>query len=87
MDGDVFLERLYATMIKVFGCLAAGSAERTPKLTQDEIVMTDNLREWRHFFKLRISQGRSQMREITVPMLAKFKELIPVIFDDINPEV
>jgi thymidylate synthase (FAD) len=49
-----------------------------------EIVMTCNLREWRHFFKLRTSkQAHPQMREITIPMLAEFKTVVPIIFDDI----
>ena len=53
-----------------------------------ELVMTANLREWRHFFKLRAEElyGRPhpQMLEITIPMLEKFKKLIPVIFDNIG---
>jgi len=54
-----------------------------------EIVITQNLRQWRHFFKLRAAgeAGRPhpQMLEITVPMLAEFKRLIPIVFDDIEP--
>ena len=58
-----------------------------PNSLKTEIVITYNLREWRHFFKLRTSpKAHPQMREITIPMLKKFKELIPVVFDDINPE-
>ena len=49
-----------------------------------EVVMTCNLREWRHFFKLRTANAaHPQMREVTVPLLNKLKELIPVIFNDI----
>lgn len=56
-----------------------------PNSLKTEIVMTMNLREWRHFFKLRTAPAaHSQMREIAVPMLVKFQELIPVIFDDIE---
>jgi thymidylate synthase (FAD) len=59
-----------------------------PNSLKTEIVVTMNLREWRHFFKLRTAPAaHPQMREVSIPMLAKFKELIPVIFDDINPEV
>jgi thymidylate synthase (FAD) len=43
-----------------------------------------NLREWRHFFKLRTAPvAHPQMREVTIPLLAQLKELIPVVFDDI----
>lgn len=59
-----------------------------PNSLKTEIVITYNLREWRHFFKLRTAKAaHPQMREITIPMLRDFKRLIPVIFDDITPEV
>jgi thymidylate synthase (FAD) len=49
-----------------------------------EVIMTANLREWRHFFKLRTPvTAHPQMREITNPMLKTFKKLIPIVFDDI----
>jgi thymidylate synthase (FAD) len=57
-----------------------------PNSLKTEIVVTMNLREWRHFFKLRTTKkAHPQMREITIPMLNRFKELIPIIFDDIKP--
>lgn len=56
-----------------------------PNSLKTEIVITMNLREWRHFFKLRTSQrAHPQMRELACPMLDRFKECIPVIFDDIQ---
>lgn len=55
-----------------------------PNSLKTEIVITMNLREWRHFFKLRTSNAaHSQMREITRPLLDEFKKQIPVVFDDI----
>jgi len=58
-----------------------------PNSLKTEIVVTMNLREWRHFFKLRTaSRAHPQMREITIPMLNKFKEEIPIIFDDIGKQ-
>jgi thymidylate synthase (FAD) len=56
-----------------------------PNSLKTEIVVTMNLREWRHFFKLRTSaEAHPQMREIALPMLRQFKEKIPIIFDDIG---
>jgi thymidylate synthase (FAD) len=56
-----------------------------PNALKTEIVMTMNLREWRHFFKLRTAKAaHPQMREIAIPMLAEFKKLIPIVFDDIE---
>ena len=58
-----------------------------PNSLKTEIVITYNLREWRHFFKLRTApSAHPQIREIAVPLLAEFKRLIPVIFDDILVE-
>jgi thymidylate synthase (FAD) len=61
-----------------------------PNSLKTEIVMTMNLREWRHFFKLRAvgttGKPHPQMVELTVPLLAEFKKLIPVVFDDILVE-
>ncbi|MGX8795683.1 FAD-dependent thymidylate synthase [Fusibacter sp. JL298sf-3] len=55
-----------------------------PNSLKTEIVVTMNLREWRHFFKLRTSvKAHPQMREIAIPLLNEFKSLVPVIFDDV----
>jgi len=49
-----------------------------------EIVMTANVREWRHVFNLRCSKAaHPQIRELMLPCLKAFKEQIPVIFDDL----
>jgi thymidylate synthase (FAD) len=46
-----------------------------------------DLREWRHFFRLRGSaRSHPQMREVVLPLLAEFKTLLPVIFEDIDVE-
>ncbi len=57
-----------------------------PNSLKTEIVMTANLREWRHVFTLRSSpKAHPQMRELMQIMLAGFKDNIPVVFDDIKP--
>lgn len=54
-----------------------------PNSLKTEIVMTANLREWRHFFKLRITPAaHPQMRQLTWPLLDELKGKIPVVFDD-----
>lgn len=53
--------------------------------TKTEICVTMNMREWRHFFKLRTAlAAHPQMREIAISLLSEFKEKIPVFFDDIE---
>ena len=57
-----------------------------PNSIKTEIVMTANLREWRHFLKLRTAKAaHPQMRELTVPLLKELQARIPVVFDDIQP--
>lgn len=59
-----------------------------PTSLKTELVMTANLREWRHFFKLRAvgatGKPHPQMLEVAVPLLKELQELIPVIFDDLE---
>lgn len=58
-----------------------------PNSLKTEIVVTMNLREWRHFFRLRTSlRAHPQMREIACMILDEFKRIIPIIFDDIHYE-
>ncbi len=58
-----------------------------PNSLKTEIVITYNLREWRHFLKLRCSKkAHPQMREIAIPLFKELKKRIPVIFDDIQVE-
>jgi thymidylate synthase (FAD) len=55
-----------------------------PNSLKTEIVMTANLREWRHVFSLRCSpKAHPQIRELMIDMLTEFRNTIPVIFDDI----
>lgn len=54
-----------------------------PNSLKTEMVVTYNLREWRHFFYLRGSKGsHPQIRQIAIMLLEKIKEYVPVIFDD-----
>ena len=59
-----------------------------PNSLKTEIVMTMNLREWRHFFLLRCDKAaHPQTREIANMILEAFKNKIPVIFDDIGEKL
>ena len=56
-----------------------------PNSLKTEIIMTANLREWRHFFKLRCDKAAHlQIRELAIPLLEEFKSKIPAVFDDIT---
>ncbi len=58
-----------------------------PNSLKTEIVVSMNLREWRHFFRLRTSnRAHPQMREVSIPLFKKLCEMLPPIFDDIQIE-
>ncbi len=55
-----------------------------PNSLKTEIVMTCNIREWRHVFQLRCSpQAHPQIRQVMLPLLEEFHQKIPVLFDDL----
>ena len=58
-----------------------------PNSLKTEVVMTANIREWRHFFKLRAAgetgAPHPQMSEVAVPLLKQFQEKMPELFGDI----
>ena len=56
-----------------------------PNSLKTEVVMTADLREWRHFFRLRCSPAaHPQMREVALKALQLCREAVPVVFDDIE---
>ncbi len=58
-----------------------------PNSLKTEIIVTMNLREWRHFFKLRTAKrAHPQMRQIAGALLTDLSERMPVIFEDIVAE-
>ena len=78
------VEKIYLELMS-YGAMAQEARSILPNSLKTEIIVTMNLREWRHFFKLRTSErAHPQMREIAIMMLKKFKDIIPVIFDDIQ---
>lgn len=57
-----------------------------PNSLASKIIVTYNLRSWRHFFIMRTSaQAHPQMRQVTDGLLVNFQETIPILFEDITP--
>lgn len=76
-------EKTYLTLIEL-GALPEEARSVLPNGLKTEIVITMNIREWRHFFALRTSlKAHSQMQEIAQIMLVKFQNEMPVLFGDI----
>lgn len=63
---------------------AEQAREVLPNSLKTEVVMTCNLREWRHVFNLRCSQkAHPQIRGLMLDCLEGFHDAIPVVFDDL----
>lgn len=85
-DSCAVAESTYFDMLE-FGCSPQEARAVLPNSLKTEVVMTANLREWRHFFRLRTAPAaHPQMREVTIPLLRRMRELVPVVFDDIELE-
>ena len=76
-------EQYYFSMLD-WGCSPQEARAVLPNSLKTELVMTANIREWRHFLKLRTSPAaHPQMREVANLLLKELKK-VPVLFDDIK---
>jgi thymidylate synthase (FAD) len=58
-----------------------------PNALASTIAVTGNLRNWRHFFLMRTSkETHPDFKRISIPMLAEFQRIVPLLYDDIVPE-
>ena len=56
-----------------------------PHSTAAEVVMTANIREWRHILSLRASKmTHPSVQQLMIPLLLYFKRCMPELFEDIN---
>lgn len=77
-------ERNYLNLIR-YGATPQEARGVLPIDIKTEVVMTTNLREWRHVFKLRCSKAaHPSMQQLMSPLLKEFQEKIPVLFSDIK---
>ena len=68
------------------GCAPQIARSVFPNALASRIAITGNLRNWRHFLIMRTTkEAHPQMRQVTIPLLAEFKEKIPLLFDDMEP--
>ena len=74
----------YFTLLNL-GCTAQEARAVLPNSLKTEIVMTANIREWRHFLKLRTSKAaHPQIKEVAEMLLEQLNFLLPSLFDDIE---
>ena len=76
-------ERHYLKMIEL-GATAQIARTVLNNSLKAGIVISMNLREWRHFFELRTApEAHPQMREVADMLLQAFRDVVPVVFDDL----
>lgn len=57
-----------------------------PTALATRIVVSGNLRNWRHFFLMRTTKNtHPQFRQFSIPLLEEFKSKIPILYEDIEP--
>lgn len=80
-------ERYYKFLINDCKSKPEEARSLLPNSLKTEIVMTMNLREWRHFFRMRLShRAHPQMREITNMIYEELRSRVPIVFDDIQTQ-
>ena len=80
-------EQYYFKLLKL-GADPQEARSVLPNSLKTEIVVTMNLREWRHFFRLRTSKrAHPQMRQVATMVYHVMVEKLPVFFQDIEPGI
>ena len=80
-----FAEKNYLAM-RANGAKPEEARSILPNSLKTEIFVTMNLREWRHFLKLRTAKAaHPQMRQVAQKIFDILAEKLPAIFDDIQP--
>jgi thymidylate synthase (FAD) len=81
-----FAEKIYFALLQE-GVTPQEARSVLPNSLKTEIIITANLREWRHILRLRTSKSaHPQIREIMLKILALFREKMPILFGDIIAE-
>lgn len=84
-EGSISSAEADYIMLINHGCPPQIARSVLPNSLKTEVIMTANLREWRHFFKLRCSKAaHPQMRQVANMLLNEVMESgIHIIFKDI----
>lgn len=83
LDSCKSAEMHYFLMLKS-GASPQEARSVLPNSLKTEVVMTANIREWRHFFRLRCSKAaHPQMQEVARMALRDFYKYMPELFGDV----
>ncbi|AOY58885.1 FAD-dependent thymidylate synthase [Desulfococcus multivorans] len=76
-----YAEKMYLKLVRE-GASPQEARSVLPNSLKTEVVMTANLREWKHVINLRCSRAaHPQIREIMLPLLAEMHQRLPVVFE------
>ena len=77
-------EMAYASLLEL-GLKPQTARSVFPTCLKTQIVIKANIREWRHIFTMRTPiTAHPDMRRLMNPLLTELKELIPIVFDDLE---
>ena len=80
-------EEAYIRLTQRYNKQAQQARMVLPMSIKTEINMKANLREWRHFFKLRCHRtAHPDIRALALDLLKQMHERIPIVFDDLYKE-
>jgi thymidylate synthase (FAD) len=75
-------EQMYKGL-RTAGWVPQDARQILPNGIKSQIVVTANLREWRHIFKMRCAvDAHWEIREVMVKLLKEVQKRVPVLFDD-----
>lgn len=79
------IENAYMDMTNIVGATPDEMRMILPHSTAADVVMTCNIREWRHILKLRTQNNvHPEIRQLLIPLLLKFQYDMPDLFEDIT---
>lgn len=77
-------EKYYFELLKL-GAAPQEARSVLPNSLKTEIMITMNLREWRHFFRLRLSKrAHPQMRQVAALLYKEFVSKMPIFFSKLD---
>lgn len=80
-----FIEQTYLDMTNIVGAKPDEMRMILPHSTAASVYMTANIREWKHILSLRCSKAaHPAIRQLLIPLLLKFKEDMPEIFNKVE---
>lgn len=84
VDAMELAERSYMRLLDIKGVKAQEARSVLPNSLKTGVIMTANIREWRHVLKLRCDKpAHPQIREVMLPLLSELYSRVPVLFDDL----